>query len=507
MMSFSAGVLFLAVICFVATSEAGLVGHRTRRQSVASRPSAVRRNFLCPYSNGLFADPNTCRRFFSCNDHESFLQSCPPGLFFDDVKKFCTFKSEVTCGPVDYETTTVTTLSPDDPRATQKCDPQACRLPDCFCSNDGTKIPGDLPREQVPQMVLLMFSGAVNLLNYPHYSSLLNKNRTNPNGCSIPATFFMSHDYTNYHYVNKLYSDGHEMGVNSISRSKPVTLWSQGSYENWTLEMVGMREILTRYAGIPKEEILGMRTPYLKTGGNDQFDMINDYGFLYESSMATPPTRTPIWPFSLEYKMPFKCRSDNCPSHSYPGIWEIPLNTFHSEDGLGGNCPLLDQCVFPHADAETIHEWLLENFERHYHRNRAPIALNLQSNWFLTEAAVQGLARFVDDILKRDDVWFVTGTQALQWIVDPTPLDKIKDFDAWKCDRPKTPACNIPRTCVLPFSAPGIIPDLRYMQTCVTCPQRYPWVGNVGGEEKSDVDVYEPEIQRGDDASATAEQK
>jgi len=222
--------------------------------------------------------------------------------------------------------------------------------------------------------------------------------------------------------------------------------------------------------------------------------MINDYGFLYDSSMATPPTRVPIWPFSMEYKLPFKCGSKNCPLHTYPGIWEIPLNTLHSEDGLGGNCPILDQCVFPHADAETIYEWLMENFERHYRRNRAPLTFNMQSNWFLTEAAVNGLKRFVDDLLNRDDVWFVTATQALQWMVEPTPLTNINKVEAWKCDVRRPPACNLPRTCVLPFVAPGIVPDLRYMQTCVRCPKKYPWVGNVGGEVKNTADFYEPDF-------------
>uniref|UniRef100_T1IPI5 Chitin-binding type-2 domain-containing protein n=1 Tax=Strigamia maritima TaxID=126957 RepID=T1IPI5_STRMM len=472
-----------------------------------SQPNITRPGrFICPYTNGLFADPALCRRFYSCTNYEAFLQSCPPGLFFDDIKKFCTFKNEVTCGPVDYETTPTPTVDPNDPYNVKKCDLSACNLPDCFCSVDGTRIPGGLSREEVPQMIMLMFSGAVNLLNYPQYNAVLGRNRTNPNGCPIGATFFMSHEYTNYHYVSKLHSEGHEIAVNSISRSKPESLWYRGSYENWTLEMVGMREILIRYAEIPKEEILGVRAPYLKTGGNEQFDMLNDYGFLYDSSMAAPPSKIPLWPFSMEYKIPFKCKSENCPQHSYPGIWEIPLNTLHTEDGLGGNCPMMDQCVFPHADEETIYEWLLENFDRHYRKNRAPLALNMQSNWFLTEAAVNGLKRFVNDMLNRDDVWFVTATQALHWLVDPAPLTNINKFDPWKCEVPRAPSCNLPRTCVLPFSAPGIVPDLRYMQTCVRCPKKYPWIGNVGGEVKTTQDFYEPEITRGPPKEALDEE-
>lgn len=30
-----------------------------------------------------------------------------------------------------------------------KCDPAACSLPYCYCSRDGTRIPGDLDPDQV----------------------------------------------------------------------------------------------------------------------------------------------------------------------------------------------------------------------------------------------------------------------------------------------------------------------------------------------------------------------
>lgn len=65
-------------------------------------------------------------------------------------------------------------------------------------------------------MVLLTFTGGLNHLNFHHFEGLLQANRTNPNGCRIQATFFVSHDYTNYQYVEKLYSMGNEIAVNSI---------------------------------------------------------------------------------------------------------------------------------------------------------------------------------------------------------------------------------------------------------------------------------------------------
>ncbi|PRD25414.1 UNVERIFIED_CONTAM: hypothetical protein NCL1_41002 [Trichonephila clavipes] len=103
-----------------------------------------------------------------------------------------------------------------DPHLPNECDPSACVLPDCFCSSDGTRIPGGLEPSETPQMILLSFDGAVNSLNFDHYRKLLNKSRTNPNGCPIKGTFFVSHEYTSHFHLQKFFADGHEVAVHSI---------------------------------------------------------------------------------------------------------------------------------------------------------------------------------------------------------------------------------------------------------------------------------------------------
>ena len=45
-------------------------------------------------------------------------------------------------------------------------------IPDCFCSVDGSKIPGDLEIAQVPQMISLSFNGAINVDNIPIYQEI-----------------------------------------------------------------------------------------------------------------------------------------------------------------------------------------------------------------------------------------------------------------------------------------------------------------------------------------------
>lgn len=76
---------------------------------------------------------------------------------------------------------------------------------------------GEMPVEQVPQIVLLTFDDSVNDLNKGLYSDLFERGRVNPNGCPISATFYVSHEWTDYSQVQNLYSDGHEMASHTVS--------------------------------------------------------------------------------------------------------------------------------------------------------------------------------------------------------------------------------------------------------------------------------------------------
>ncbi|XP_022237348.1 uncharacterized protein LOC106477788 [Limulus polyphemus] len=435
-------------------------------------------DFECPVPDGLFADPATCRRFYICSGGYPFSQTCPPPLYFDDVKKFCTRKNkEYTCGPVELTTSEPTT---PDPLVAPKCDTSQCQLPDCFCSSDGTQIPGGLNSEETPQMIFLTFDGALNSLNYYHYRGVLKENRTNPNGCPIKATFFVSHEYSSYFYPQKFYSEGHELGVHSISHRLPEDWWSKASYENWTEEMVGQREILIKFANVSRDSVLGSRSPFLKPGGNNMATMMFDYGFVYDSSIVVPQSKTPIWPYTLDYQIPHHCLSETCPTHSFPGIWEIPLNTMYSEDGTGGLCVLADQCVLPN-DEKLVFDFLMENFLRHYKTNRAPMGLFFHVNWFNEKIKIRALNKFIDHLLENyRNVWFVTMQQVLLWMRNPvTSKEASNKYIPWACEKPKI-SCNIPKTCAVPFSKNRPY-DVRYMQTCMKCPVQYPWVGNFEG--------------------------
>lgn len=88
-------------------------------------------------------------------------------------------------------------------------------------SDLGTLIPGNLDRSKVPQMIILTFDDAISYDNWELYSKhIFTPNRRNPNGCPIRSTFFVSHQYNNYQETQKMWNDGHEIAVHSITYVK-----------------------------------------------------------------------------------------------------------------------------------------------------------------------------------------------------------------------------------------------------------------------------------------------
>lgn len=87
-----------------------------------------------------------------------------------------------------------------------------------ICTNETRALLGDLKVEEVPQIVLITFDDAVSSLNIDYYEELFNnETRKNPNGCPIRATFYVSHEWTDYGMIQDLYADGHEMASHTVS--------------------------------------------------------------------------------------------------------------------------------------------------------------------------------------------------------------------------------------------------------------------------------------------------
>ncbi|CAG0924262.1 unnamed protein product, partial [Notodromas monacha] len=335
---------------------------------------------------------------------------CPNGLAFDVLRQTCDWKAKVsTCDQLE--------TVDQDPNAAPKCDTSQCILPDCFCSADGTQIPGGLEPSQVPQMVTITFSGAINVDNIDLFDEVFNGNRQNPNGCQIKGTFFVSHKYTNYSAVQELHRKGHEMAVFSVTNDGDENYWTGGSYEDWLAEMAGARLIIERFANITDNSIIGVRAPYLRIGGNTQFEMMADQLFVYDATITAPLSRVPIWPYTLYFRMPHKCagNANNCPSRSHP-VWEMVMNELDRRDDptfdekLPG-CHFVDSCTNIQS-ADQFGRLLRHNLNRHLNTNRAPLGLHFHASWLKqSKEFKRELGKFIDEMLDRNDVYFVTMLQ------------------------------------------------------------------------------------------------
>ncbi|KAL9950854.1 hypothetical protein ACROYT_G043420 [Oculina patagonica] len=352
------------------------------------------------------------------------------------------------------------------------CTPNVCKLPGCFCS--GTNIPGNLSASSIPQIVMISFDSAINT-GFSLYEELFDGRFKNPNKCNISATFFVSHEYSNYCMVQKLYSQRHEIADNSISRKYPQSWWANATVEEYIEEIAGMREILRKFGYVNPQDVKGFRVPYIQVGGNNEFKALIDLDFLYESSMPTQMyMKPPLWPYTLDYRSTQDCVIGPCPTDSFPGVWEVPLVDYI--DTHGGLCNIIDSCAKPNT-AEEAFNLLDSNFQRHYKTNKAPFFMLLEEDWLANSIFFEGTVTFLKKLASMNDVWVVTVSQAIEWIKSHPTLENIKDFAPWKCDSPAPPDCPSGNCRLCNYPERG-----RVMSTCAPgCPPNYPWVGNPDG--------------------------
>jgi len=384
-----------------------------------------------------------------------------------------------------------------DPNRAPLCDTSICKLPDCFCSEDGTQVPGNLCEvgpsgaecQNVPQMITVTFDDAINNNNIDLYREIFNGERKNPNGCDIKASFFVSHKYTNYSSVQEMHYLGHEIAAHSITHKDDEQFWSSASTDNWAKEMAGSRLIIDKFANITDNSVVGLRAPYLRVGGNSQFTMMEEQAFLYDSSITAPLQNPPLWPYTMYFRMPHRCHGDlqNCPTRSH-AVWEMVMNELDRredptvDEDLPG-CAMVDSCSNI-LSGDQFYNFLTHNFYRHYDQNRAPLGLFFHAAWLKNNPEyLDAFLYWMDEILEtHNDVYFVTMTQVIQWIQNPRNVDEAKTFEPWRerCSPEPRQACISASACKLSSNElPG---ELLHMHTCVRCPNNYPWINDPTGD-------------------------
>ena len=313
------------------------------------------------------------------------------------------------------------------------CSRSECTVPNCRCP--GTDIPGGLSAKSTPQMVMLTFDDEVSAAYYGYFQRLFRPGRYNPNGCPVRGCLFVSGSGTDLDLVYPLYAMGMEIASHTITHKFPHTWWATASYQEYVDEVEGMRRKLASDAGIPYESIKGFRVPFLQLGGDSMYKALYDQKFVYDTSMFTGSVwegSDPIWPFTLDYTVPeIYCQHEPCPVKQYPGLWEIPVQRWYGIDGH--SCAMPDGCTAS-ADVDEDLEFFRSNFKRYYNSNRAPFGIFVHARWFHTEHHLEALDRFIDELMQLEDVYIVTPIQVIEWLKNPTSLEKIKYFKPWSCE-------------------------------------------------------------------------
>lgn len=472
-----------------------------------------------------------CRDVVRCSVQGLLALRCPSGLAFDVEKQTCDWRNNVkNCQQIEKPKLATPLLATDepicetgklacadaqcidkalfcngvpdcvdssdenacsvekDPNRAPPCDQKQCVLPDCFCSPDGTQVPGKLEPANVPQMVMISFDDAVNNNNIEIYERIFKEGRNNPNGCSAKATFFLSHKYTNYSAVQELHRRGHEIAAHSITHKDNEKYWTDANQETWAKEMAGVRLITERFANITDNSIVGVRAPYLRVGGNNQFFMMEEQAFLYDSTITAPLSNPPLWPYTLFFRMPHRCHGNgqSCPSRSHP-VWEMVMNELDRRDDptvddTQSGCAMVDSCANI-MTGDQFYNFLNHNLDRHYSTNRAPLGLFFHASWLqLNPEFLDALIQWMDEVLAKKDVYFVTMTQVLQWMQSPTKLADIPKFAPWKekCDIKGAHVCaNVNQCALTTRELPG---ETIRLHTCAECPQNYPWLEDPTGD-------------------------
>jgi peptidoglycan/xylan/chitin deacetylase (PgdA/CDA1 family) len=296
------------------------------------------------------------------------------------------------------------------------CDGDVSR--ECVCASN--QLPGGLTRDQTPQFIVITNDDAVTTVTGPAFRQITDPHR-NANGCGVPATFYISIQYSDPQLIRALYDDSHEIATHSTTHSHRPN----------RSDIAGARDWLVEQANIPYDQITGFRAPYLNHSSVVRRDLY-ELGFRYDSSITeqyneqsktSPGPGKRLWPYTMDYGIPQDCSigSGVCTEEErYEGMWEIPMLS------LQGNNDRPIASMDPPTlleDAFTIYS---REFDRLYHGNRAPLGIYLHAAWLLQGSHhVNGMNEFIRYALGHEHVWFVTASQLLNYIRNPVAADQF----------------------------------------------------------------------------------
>lgn len=351
--------------------------------------------------------------------------------------------------------------------AGERCTDAKCSIEDnCRCSS----ITGPLPVADTPQLIVLAFVDAARDDLYNERWAPLVEPRTNPDGEYIGATFYVPHEYSDYQIVHDLAVNGFEIGVHSVSNDPHQSYWRDATQELLEQEFGSQREIISKFANIPKDSITGTLTPQLQLAGDRSIRAFISQGFVYDNSW---PSNTRLYPYTLDYNSTQSCDTGaECPKESHKGFWIAPI-----VDLTGDNnelCATLAGCFGARDDhtADEISNWLVGQVQQVKATTRSPLTLIVEERLFLSvNESWNGLTRALDRLQEDKDIFFVSQARVIEWIKNPVTVSNFRT------EPPTVDTSCHKETCKLETNKG----ETRYMVSCVACPKNYPWLDNPDG--------------------------
>ncbi|EFN55781.1 hypothetical protein CHLNCDRAFT_145232 [Chlorella variabilis] len=277
--------------------------------------------------------------------------------------------------------------------------------------------PGNLTRDQLPMFVLFTHDDGVDSEARKAMLGIA-KGRETPNGCPVTATMFTLLDpdgWTSCEEVVAMYEAGFEVADHTtLHESLPGK-----DREYLQDEIAGARSKIAE-CGVPEEDIVGFRSPYLNTGPLVR-EVLSDNGFLCDSSVIED------WNADLVQDG----TEQNCTgTEKWPGLYEVPVWRYENTTGFLCDLPYAMDPGFNYDcncmnDTHSTYDIIKSQFDAAYNGNRAPFPVFIHIYWLQAQDNTKELERFIDYTLTLPDVHYVTIRQLLAWMQNPVPKDQL----------------------------------------------------------------------------------
>lgn len=259
---------------------------------------------------------------------------------------------------------------------------------------------------------------------------------TNPNGCRIPTTFFTMEDYSYCDQVQTAWKLGNEIATHTVNHlAMPIGF--KGGAGSVEAEIVGVRTWLINTCGIPADDVVGFRAPYL-VYNPPYFQTLSTNGFLYDSSinehwpMPTSPNGSlRLWPYTMDAGIPQDCgwiTGDSCtPGEAFKGLWEVPIWVIQ-DNNYPTSAYAMDPCSGEFgAKPCNFVPFYQAYFKLAYNGNKAPVPIYIHSPWLTNYSS--DVRQFMQWVTQNyPDAYFVTMRQLIQWIQNPVPKSQMNEW-------------------------------------------------------------------------------